>query len=300
MFIEEKDLQQLINDYKQKGFAIVRKLFEKDEIEELSTAAEALKNEGLRHEKSYRHKNLLFLLQNDPEKGKVLRFCQWPSYSYDVFEKYRTDYRLLQVLKPFIGENIKQIINQVIWKTPGMQSTSYGFHQDARFRRPADAYRDLGNSFIQTALAIDPNTGDNGSLVVIEGSHLFGDLDYHTTSSVYKETISDDVLNQLGVSHLPKVKILLEPGDLVIWHPYLLHGSGPNLSHMDRRNYLNGYVKADACDLGEWAFKNGEAVKLGEPVLVQYMDLFTRPEPHYIDGAPHPLQKKSGSNQNEQ
>lgn len=282
-------MQNFINDYNQKGFVVIRNLFEKHEVEELSNAAEELEKEGLRHEKSYRHKNLLFLIQHDPQKGKVLRFCQWPSYSYRVFEKYRTDKRFLQVLKPLIGENIKQIINQVIWKTPGMQSTSYGFHQDARFRRPTEAYRDLANSFIQTALAIDPNTDDNGSLVVVEGSHLLGDLKYHTANSVYKETISDDVLNQLGLAHLPQIKILLEPGDLVVWHPYLLHGSGPNLSHSDRRNYLNGFVKADACDLGEWTFKNGESIRLEEPVFVQYMDLFTRPDPHYIDGSPHPV-----------
>jgi hypothetical protein len=292
-------MQDFINNYKQKGFAVIRKLFKKHEVEELSIAADELKAEGMRHEKSYRHKNFLFLIQHDPQKGKVLRFCQWPSYSHRVFEKYRTDKRYLQLLKPLLGDNIKQIINQVIWKTPGIQSTSYGFHQDARFRRPVEAYRDISSSFIQTALAIDPNTAENGSLVVVEGSHLLGDLNYYTANSVYKETISDDVLDQLGVAHLPQTKVLLEPGDLVIWHPYLLHGSGPNLSRIDRRNYLNGFVRADACDLGEWVFKEGEPVYLGEPVLVQYMDLFTRPEPHYIDGSPHPVSNNKNSDSHE-
>jgi len=88
-------MQNFINDYKQKGFAVIRKLFEKYEVEELSIAADELKTEGMRHEKSYRHKNLLFLIQHDPQKGKVLRFCQWPSYSHRVFEKYRTDKRYL-------------------------------------------------------------------------------------------------------------------------------------------------------------------------------------------------------------
>ncbi|MBT8301167.1 MAG: hypothetical protein KJO63_07545, partial [Maribacter sp.] len=57
------------------------------------------------------------------------------------------------------------------------------------------------------------------------------------------------------------------------------------------RAYLNGYVKAENCDLGEWAFKGGQPVPLSEPVLVQYENLYSRPEPHYIHGAPHPIKK---------
>jgi ectoine hydroxylase-related dioxygenase (phytanoyl-CoA dioxygenase family) len=280
-----------VKQYREKGYTVIRQFFNSEDIQELSYAMDELKFEGLKHEKSFRHKNLLFLIQNDPISGKVLRFCQWPSYSYAVFEKYRTDIRFLEVLRPLLGENIKQIINQVIWKTPGVKSTSYGFHQDARFRRPPEAYRNLADSFIQTSLAIDPNTAENGCLVVIEGSHLYGDLQYHTKQSVYEEDISPEVIEELGLSHLPKVNILLEPGDLAIWHPFLLHGSGPNLSDIDRRNYLNGYVIAENCERGEWAFKNAVPVKLGEPMLVQYDNLYNRPEPHYLDGEPHPIKK---------
>jgi hypothetical protein len=52
---------------------------------------------------------------------------------------------------------------------------------------------------------------------------------------------------------------------------------------MDRRFYLNGYVVAENCDRGEWAFQGGEPCPLGEPVLVHYEDLYARPEPHYVD-----------------
>ena len=51
---------------------------------------------------------------------------------------------------------------------------------------------------------------------------------------------------------------------------------------------MNGYVTAANSDRGEWAFRDGQPCPLGEPVLVQYEDLHTRPEPHYVDGAPFP------------
>ena len=47
--------------------------------------------------------------------------------------------------------------------------------------------------------------------------------------------------------------------------------------------YINGYVAADMCDRGEWAFQGGNPCPLGEPQLVHYEDLYIRPEPHYPD-----------------
>lgn len=55
---------------------------------------------------------------------------------------------------------------------------------------------------------------------------------------------------------------------------------------------IGGYIIAEECDRGEWAFRNGIPIPLGEPILVQYDDLFTQPEPHYISGAPNPFKDK--------
>ena len=77
---------------------------------------------------------------------------------------------------------------------------------------------------------------------------------------------------------------LLEPGDLALWSPYLVHGSGANRSNHKRRFYINGYVRAADCDRGEWAFRDGRAVPLGpQPALVHYEELRERPEPHYTE-----------------
>ena len=276
--------KKYLEDYSQKGYAIIRNVFSDDEIDEIALAIDAVKNEGIQYKSTFRHKNLLYVIQPDLQNGKILRFCQWPSYHNEILEKYRTDLRFLKILSPLLGGNIKQVINQIIWKTPGVKQTTYGYHQDARFRRPQSAYRKLKDSFVQVALAIDPHTLDNGCLNFIEGSHLHGNLNYITPTSVYKEDISEDVLESLGLQNLPKINILLDPGDIAIWHPFLLHGSGPNNSNIDRRTYLNGFVNAENCDRGEWTFKNGQSIKLSEPKLVQFEQLFSRPDPHYVHG----------------
>ena len=77
--------------------------------------------------------------------------------------------------------------------------------------------------------------------------------------------------------------VILEPGDVAFWSPYLVHGSGANRSDHKRRLYINGYVRATDCDRGEWAFRGGQPVPFGpEPALVHYEALRERSEPHYV------------------
>ena len=95
-------------------------------------------------------------------------------------------------------------------------------------------------------------------------------------------------LKQWGLDPDQMVNIILEPGDVALWLPYTLHGSGPNRSTIDRRSYVNGYVIAENCDRGEWAFRDGEPCELGTPVLIDDEELYSRLEPHYIEGPLYP------------
>jgi len=94
--------------------------------------------------------------------------------------------------------------------------------------------------------------------------------------------MSGTALEAVGLSEDDAIDLELEPGDLALWSPYLVHGSATNRSGHKRRFYINGYVRARDCDRGEWAFRGGRPVPLGlEPALVHYEELHERPEPHY-------------------
>ena len=96
--------------------------------------------------------------------------------------------------------------------------------------------------------------------------------------------MQDTALDAAGLSASDAIDLRLEPGDLALWSPYLVHGSGTNRSAHKRRFYINGYVRADDCDRGEWAFRGGGPVPFGpEPALVHYEELRERPGPHYVD-----------------
>jgi ectoine hydroxylase-related dioxygenase (phytanoyl-CoA dioxygenase family) len=271
----------LADAYARDGYAIVRGFFPKDGIEAIGRAIDAVHAEGLTHGRSFRHGNLLYRV-SEGANGPEVRMVQWPSYHNAVLNAARTDRRFAELLRPMLGGDIKQIINQIHWKTPGGRA-DFAFHQDSRFRRPAEAYRNLGATYVQTGLAIDPHGRESGGMRVIPGSHLAGDLNMEIEGSVMEARVADAALIAAGLDPNDLVDIELAPGDLAHWSPYLVHGSGTNHARHQRRFYINGYVRADACDRGEWAFRGGEAVPLGTtPALVHYEALYERPEPHYV------------------
>jgi ectoine hydroxylase-related dioxygenase (phytanoyl-CoA dioxygenase family) len=267
----------LVEQYKREGFAIVRRLITPSEVAELSAASDRVHDEGLAHGASFRHGNLHYRL----DQGEV-RMVQWASWHNEALAAFRIDPRIARLLEPFLGDDVKQIINQVHWKKPGGRG-DFAFHQDSRFRKPAHAYRNLAASYVQTGLAIDPHDPLSGGLQFVPGSHLCGDLSMALDDEVMASRPCEEQLEAAGLDPASIVHLELEPGDFVLWSPYLVHGSATNNADHFRRFYINGYVRAADCDRGEWAFRGGVPVPLdGEPTLVHYEQLYERPERHYL------------------
>lgn len=282
------DPVRLRSDYERDGYAVVRGLFSPGEVAALAEDFDRVLAHGLARGRSWRHGNLLYRLGEDPQLGRILRMVQWPAREAPALAgrlaALRLDRRFVSVLTPLIGGDLKQIINQMHWKPPNAVKAEFAYHQDSRFRRPASAYRDLAGSYVQTGLAIDPHTKESGAMRVIPGSHKKGELGLGGDGPILHQAMQDEALKAAGLDVGQVVDLLLEPGDLALWSPYLVHGSGANVSARDRRLYINGYVTAQNCDRGEWAFRNSEPVPLGpEPVLVSFEGLHDKPEPHFLE-----------------
>jgi len=268
--------------YWREGYAIVRGFFDPDEVAEIGAALDQLYSEGVAHGRCFRHGNLFYNVAREGAGEPLVRMVQWPSYHQRILNAVRLDPRFVDLLEPLIGRDLKQIINQLHWKTPGAPG-DFAWHQDSRFRLPTEAYRNLATSYVQTGLAIDPHTPQSGCMKFVRGSHLRGNLDFDTSVEVLGTALRDNVLASVGLSASDIVDVILEPGDVAFWSPYLVHGSGANRSNHMRRLYINGYVRAEDCDRGEWAFRDGKPVPFGpEPALVHYEELRERGEPHYL------------------
>ena len=272
-----------LTHYWSDGYAIVPGFFDSDEVAKIAAALDELYAEGVAHGRCFRRGNLYYNVARDGCGEPLVRMVQWPSYHQLVLNGVRLDTRFAELLEPLIGSNLKQIINQVHWKAPGSLG-DFAWHQDSRSRRPATAYRNLATAYVQTGLAIDPHTPQSGCMRIIPRSHLRGDLDMDCSKRALGAEMTDQALKEVGLCANDAVDLLLDPGDLALWSPYLVHGSGKNSSGHKRRLYINGYVRAGDCDRGEWAFRGGEPVRFGpKPALVHFEDLYERPGPHYTD-----------------
>lgn len=263
------------------GYAVVRGFFTPAEVAAIGADIDGVHAEGVAHGRSFRHGNLFYKIAQGAQ-GPQVQMVQWPSYHRPVLDAVRLDRRFAALLEPLIGRDVKQIINQLHWKEPGALG-DFAWHQDSRFREPAICYRNLGTSYVQTGLAIDPHRPESGGMSFVPRSHLSGDLDLDTNTEVLGNRMRDAALEQVGLSAADAIQLVLDPGDLALWNPYLVHGSGANRSNHQRRFHINGYVRAEDCDRGEWAFRDGWPVPLGpEPAMVHYEELRERGAPHYL------------------
>jgi ectoine hydroxylase-related dioxygenase (phytanoyl-CoA dioxygenase family) len=269
--------------FRAEGYAVLRGVFAPGEVAELAAAFDRIQARALAGGKSWRDRNVFFCLAEEPGAGSLLRYAQWTAWLDPVLEHVRRDPRLLAILAPLIGGDLKQIINQLHWKPPGARA-EFGFHQDSRSRRPREAFRELAASYVQSGIAIDPQSAANGAMVVCPGSHRLGELPFDAERPSMNEALDTADLARLGADPEQVVTLELEPGDVALWHVHTLHGSGPNTSAGDRRFYINGYVTAANCDRGEWAFRDGQPCPLqGEHSLVHYEELYANPGPMFVD-----------------
>jgi hypothetical protein len=281
--IDPDALQAALAHYRSQGYAVLPSVFNMAEVAALAAGFERHWAMGMAYRTSFRHGNLFYRLGQDPKLGKIVRLVQWPCYGDPALEQFRRDPRVLEVLEPLLGRDIKQIINQLHWKPPGAAAADFAFHQDARFRRPREAYRNLAVSYVQTGIAIDRHTRENGCMRVLPGSHLRGEVAIPAPAQVLAGPPSDEALRAAGLDPTRLLDLELQPGDLAIWSVFLVHGSGPNVTQGDRRFYINGYVRAADCDRGEWTFREGQPIGINIPTLVHYEDLNDHPEPHYVE-----------------
>ncbi|GHB93454.1 phytanoyl-CoA dioxygenase family protein [Cerasicoccus arenae] len=251
-----------IRQYWEEGYTIVKGVFNEAELNQMRTACDHWKFMGDLLGRTWRKQNTVIWVDEDQDVGTTVRGMQWPSYHDAVMDKYRTDPRMLMLIEPLIGNNIKQIINQVHWKRPGSR-TSWPLHRDVRSRQPSSDFFDLYESWVQTGIGIDPHMKDNGAMQLVPGSHKDIPHDPDDKSSWQATQYAND--NRIK-------DMVLEPGDVGLWSAYTVHGGGFNTTkYLDRRLYINGFVKAEKCKRGEWAWKDGRTVHLyGEPALIQF------------------------------
>jgi len=155
-----------------------------------------------------------------------------------LFDGYCCHPELLRHASAFTGPDVKAIHNMLINKPPGVDGR-HPLHQDLLYFpfRPADR-------IVATWTALQPCTRENGCLVVVPGSQRGGLLEHENPDWEYVNLF---YVGAVGVgAHPERVHLEMEPGDVLFFHPLLLHGSGQNRTEGFRRAISSHYASA-AC-----------------------------------------------------
>ena len=240
----EEKLKQAKETYERDGIAIIPSVFTREECDEIRKAAysavEVRKNPKYRHE-------FLQMSKNHP----ALIF--WPSLMSETLEKYRKDERLAEIVRYFLGNNVKQLNNQVYFRESG-DGDEFAWHQDVCFRNPRTRYPGIETSYLQTIIAVDDIGLENSPVEFIPGSHTTGEHKIYGSADMTK------MLRTFKRQGLKGKKYTANAGDVMIWSVMTVHGSEANESKGNRMTYMNGFAKADsALDWGYY-LKDGEVV----------------------------------------
>ncbi|HTO70382.1 MAG TPA: phytanoyl-CoA dioxygenase family protein [Myxococcota bacterium] len=177
-----------------------------------------------------------------------------------VFNAFCRDARLLALVAGILGPDLDCFLSQFIFKNPG--ALGQPWHQDA-FYFPFDRRPQVG-----VWLAVTEATLENGPLWVLPGSHrepihsVVPDRREHAQMG-YVEIVDHDMAGERP--------LLLDAGDLLVFHGHLMHKSTDNRSRGMRAAMVYHYGEAGTADhtlrfrdftLNDWL----PVLRGGEPV----------------------------------
>ncbi len=165
--------------------------------------------------------------------------------SEPVFRDFCMRDDLLDAVAALIGDELDCFLSQFIFKLPG--ALGQPWHQDA-FYFPFDRGPQVG-----VWLAVTEAREDNGPLWVLPGSHR---EPVHEVVRDQREHANFAYVEIVDHAMDGAVPVLMEPGDLLLFHSHLMHRSTDNGSTRRRAAMVYHYAAAGTVDQSQekWGF----------------------------------------------
>jgi len=218
--------------FEREGWLLVPQLLSRETLEALRLATSALVQAARGLECDTRVQGVFFEMQSSSgRKGEApvfpgaLRKITSPSKGQPAFADLRRDARVIAAAQRCGVHSAVCLLDQLNFKLPRV-GTCFPYHQDERFLTGDAKARVQRFGGVNLVIALDPANADNGGFEVLGRTHV-GELG---TDQYDVAVMNHGVFDE---SH--RVVPALSPGDAVLFHPRLAHGSGPNLSERPRR-----------------------------------------------------------------
>jgi len=225
------------------GWVLVPRFLSPREVERLRLAAEELARKGADLTTDTEIDGARYQVQSaGGRRGEpaiapgALRKIVFASSACAEVALLRNDRRVLKLMESVGVTSPRWIVDQINLKAPRVGS-GFPWHQDAAFVawQQRDAIAAYGGANL--VIALDRADEENGGFEVLSGTHAAGPVsfDYDTSDT------NAGVFDESGRTLIP-----LDPGDAVVFHPHLAHGSGPNPSPLQRRLVALWFIGAPA------------------------------------------------------
>jgi len=203
---------EIKSSFDTQGYAIFRDVLDQELIKEASDHVEWLQN---RHPDVRPEQLGHVYMRDDPFWVRLV-----------------SDDRLLDIAEKFIGPNIGLFASHYICKPP-YSGQPVLWHQDGGFwpLEPMEV--------VTLWLAVDRSSPENGCVRLVPGSHK------HTYEDMRDRPDVESVLGKeiaVDVNEADAVDMVLEPGDVEVHHPAIVHGSNANTSPHRRAGLTIRYI----------------------------------------------------------
>ncbi|XP_038206881.1 phytanoyl-CoA dioxygenase, peroxisomal-like [Zerene cesonia] len=154
---------------------------------------------------------------------------------HEVFARYLYNEDLLDALEDVMGTKNIVLHHTKAHTKPPEKGASYAMHQDYHY------FRYEKHSMVAATLFLDASNEENGTLFVYPGSHKLGPLE----DIGAKEGSDFHYLDQEKYPIEKATPVIADPGDVLIFSYFTIHGSPPNRSTQSRRILLVQVADAD-------------------------------------------------------
>jgi phytanoyl-CoA hydroxylase len=163
-----------------------------------------------------------------------------------LWNRIPTHPKMIHLATEVLGPDVCVNVGGGFFLKPPLHGSITPWHQDsAVWGLPPTPYVKSDTPLLfDYWMAIDPATKENGCLQLIPGSHELGRLPHHKKAD--SVALSEVDISQYGYTAESGVPFEMEPGDILVWHPDLLHYSGPNRSANQRIGTVGTFIAKEA------------------------------------------------------
>ena len=237
MTSETVSVQQIREFFDANGYAVVRQMFARTEIDGLLEIVDRIEARAL----PFPEPDLLW----EPSNPRLLRNAFGVLHQIEAFRGIALDPRLLAAVEELIGPDI-DIYGDGIFAKPAREGSVVPPHQDM----PYWSFRPY--KLVTAWIALQPATLENGCVRFLAGSNRLGMLE-HAASGVTGN--SRAVAHPELIDWRAERAVELDAGDVCFHHCLTVHRSEPNRSARSRRGYTVIYMPAETVYTGEEPYR---------------------------------------------